>query len=513
MTRSLVHAGEELHACRVEAFGNAAGGALDAIDEVVGGPVQIAENFRPHVGDLVEIFSRNRLETLGYQHAALVDLLAGRDAGAFDRRRDVVGRGLQMIGEIAAGGLDDLGEIGGRLPDLVGGRDGGALDGAADVLVDAAQLFDALAESLDDIRLHAFDASAEARRFFVEQARGLAERIDLTLEMAREILQFADQHAGHPLHLRRLAADFAAGRVGAAGHVVDGAGEVGRGFLETRLELLERCLGVADDAVEILGVRLQAGEQRIGVVVDDETGLMQGRALVLEPAYQAADAVLVAAEGALDRGDFLMHDFLEHRGALHGMFDAADQKIDFGAHRLGNGGEAFGGDVLGADKTHGRLHEHFRDLAQLRRPPQEIGGDPDDDDRQHQKRHGPHGFRQGGAGKRRGAAEQGAGKHGEPGGNPDQRHAKGHPIGRIRRPAAELRQHHGRAGIVFIGRAGAQRGGLGWAGGVAPGLDVQRAGGGALVAALRFSRVYHGLYPRTPITVEMAANTILVAFL
>ena len=47
------------------------------------------------------------------------------------------------------------------------------------------------------------------------------------------------------------------------------------------------------------------------------------------------------------------------RGALHGVFHAAHEKINLRADRLSDGGETFGCDILGADQTHGRLHQDF----------------------------------------------------------------------------------------------------------------------------------------------------------
>ena len=66
---------------------------------------------------------------------------------------------------------------------------------------------------------------------------------------------------------------------------------------------------------------------------------------------------LVAAEGALDGGDFLVDDLFQNGGALHRVLDAADQQVDLGAHGLGNGGEAFGGDVLRANQPHRGLEQ------------------------------------------------------------------------------------------------------------------------------------------------------------
>ena len=193
----------------------------------------------------------------------------------------------------------------------------------------------------------------------------LRQLVDLAGELAREVAQAGDHLHRDIFHLRGLDADFAAGRVGALGHVVDGADDAARHVAQAGFEAAQRVMGGADDAVEILGVGFEPGEQRIGVVVDDQGRLVQGRALVLDAGDQAADAFLVAAEGALDGGDFLVDDFFQHGGALHGMLDAADQQVDFGAHRLGDGGQAFGRDVLRADQAHGRLHQDFRDLAQI----------------------------------------------------------------------------------------------------------------------------------------------------
>jgi hypothetical protein len=55
---------------------------------------------------------------------------------------------------------------------------------------------------------------------------------------------------------------------------------------------------------------------------------VQGRALVLDSGDEAADTLLIAAEGPFDGGDFLVDNLFQHRGPLHGMFHAADQQVD-----------------------------------------------------------------------------------------------------------------------------------------------------------------------------------------
>ena len=73
----------------------------------------------------------------------------------------------------------------------------------------------------------------------------------------------------------------------------------------------------------------------------------------------------------------------------------ADEQINFRADRLGDGREALGGNVLGADQAHGRLHQDFRNLTQLLGARLEIGHDPHDDDRESEQGHGRHKLRQG----------------------------------------------------------------------------------------------------------------------
>ena len=116
--------------------------------------------------------------------------------------------------------------------------------------------------------------------------------------------------------------------------------------------------------IEILGVAFKTAT-RTGLVfiADHDARLLQGGALVLEAGIKRADALLIAAEGALDGGDFLVHDAFELGGALHGVLDAADQDVDFGTHRLGDRGKAVGGDVLRPDEPHRRLNQNFRNLA------------------------------------------------------------------------------------------------------------------------------------------------------
>ena len=83
-----------------------------------------------------------------------------------------------------------------------------------------------------------------------------------------------------------------------------------------------------------------------------------------------------------------MDDLLQHGGALHRVFHAADQKVDFGADRLGDGCEAFSGDVLRAYQPHGGLEQRFGHLAHIGGAPQDIGHRPDDDDRNEEQGEG-----------------------------------------------------------------------------------------------------------------------------
>ena len=240
----------------------------------------------------------------------------------------------------------------------------------------------------------------------------------------------------HVFHVRGLDADLGARRIGALGHVVHGAHDVAGNVAQAAFEAAQRILGVGHDAVEVLGAVLEAGDQRIGVVADEQGGLVQGRALVLDAGDEAADALLVAAEGALDGGDFLVDDFLQHRGALHGVLHAADQQVDLGAHGLGDGGEAFGGDVLRAHQAHGGLEQGFRHLAHVGGAPQRVGGSP-----QHDDRHEEQGQRLQLAVDRRIGAEQ-AGMGEEPAAGPQGGEDDGdEAIGREGGAAAEPRQH------------------------------------------------------------------------
>ena len=281
--------------------------------------------------------------------------------------------------------------------------------------------------------------------------------------------------------------------MGAFGHVVDSADEAARHFAQAGLEAGECVVGGDDDVVEVLGIGLEPGQQRIGVVVDDEGRLVQRRALVLDAGDEGADALLVAAEGALDGGDFLVDDFFQNRGALHGMLDAADQQVDFGAHGLRDGGEAFGGDVLRADEAHGRLVEGFRHLAHVGGPPEHVSRSPDDGDRNQQQ-----GKRLQDAGKARrgsGGAGKCCGIGEEPAAGPQGREDEGDgAIGCEGRAAAEPRQHHGGAGIVLVGGAAAQRLLVGGrhAGSLAPGrLGI----GGATVWTARLGGICHNSFP------------------
>ena len=457
----LVEPADDLSARRVEAAGHFVGGLVDGAGDRFRRGIEIADQFRPGLGDAVEIFAGDRLQSLGDEVAALLDVLGGIEAGPLDRGCDISGRRLQVIGQVVGGGLHHLGQFGHRLFHLVGRIHRGPLDGAADVLVDAGELVDALAHQLRDAGFGAHGHPAEVRRFGAERARRLRQLVDLAGELAREVAQVADHDASHALHLRGLGADFRASGRGASRHFVDGAGEPRGHVAHAGFEARQGFVGIAYNAVEGLGVGLKPGEQRIGVVVDDQAGLVQGGALVLDAGDQRADALLVAAEGALDRGDFLVDDFLQHGGALHGMLDAADQQIDFRTHRLGNGGQAFGGDILGADQAHGRLHQHFRHMAELGGAPQEIGNAGDHGDGQREQGEGPDSFGQVGGTENVAAGEQRTRIDEEPTHHPGQGDEEGdNDIGRGGWRPAQPGHHHRGARVVLVGGAATDRRGI-----------------------------------------------------
>ena len=433
---------------------------------------------------------------------ALIDHLRGFDARPLDRLGHLIGGTLQVIGKRVAGVLHGFGQIGGLQLDLVGRGDAGALDGAGDVLVDVGELVDGIAHRLGHAGFHVLHRAAEIHRVAMQRAGDLAELFDLAVEKAREVAQAADHLAGDIFHMSGLHADFGASGIGPFGHVVKRPDDAARHVAQANFETAQRIVRRADDAFKILGVGFEAGNQRVGLVIDDKGCLMKRRALVLDAGDEASDAFLVAAEGALDGGDFLVDDFFKYGGALHRVLDAADQQINFGAYRLGNGGEAFGCHILRADQTHGRLRQDFGHIAQIGRPKEQIGRAGNYGDGQEQQSNG---LQQRGEGQRVCPRHPGEdvsiGE--EPAASPNRRQEEGQqPIRHARRAAAQPGQHAGRSGVVFIGGAVAERRGFGrQARGVAARLlGFTRAA----VWTARLGGICHVLFPHSHSLVDGA---------
>ncbi len=490
--RCLVETGEELRSRGREAAGDIVRRVVDRSRDVCSRLVEIGDEFCPRLGDALDVVGGNALQALRHEGAALLDHLRGVEAGTFEAGGHIFGGGLEMEGEVAARGLHDVGQVRHLLLDLVGRGDGCPFDGPRDVLVDSSKLVDRTADRLGHVQFHVLNRSAEIDGIIVECGRGLVQLFDLARELAREIAQLADHLGRDILHVRSLHADLGARRIGALCHVVHGADDAAGEIAQPRLETAEHVLCRHHDAVERLGVGLEPGEEGIGIVIDDERCLMQGRALVLDAGDEGTDTLLVAAEGALDGGDFLVHDLLEHRGALHGMLDAADEKVDLGADRLGNGCKSLGRDVLGAHEAHGGLVKRFRYLAHVRSTPEDESHAPDDgngDEEQRQGlqraaerlRAGARLVQDSGMGEKPAAGPQGGEQYCDRG------------IGREGRAAAQPRQHHGSAGIVLVGGPASHRSGFrGEAGRLAPGgVCIARA----TVWTARLSGVCHILFP------------------
>ncbi len=175
---------------------------------------------------------------------------------------------------------------------------------------------------------------------------------------------------------------------------------------------------------------------------------------------QAANADFVVAVGALERGDFVLHQRFELAGARQRALDAVAHGRDFAADRLADGDDGIARHAFGLGKPHGDPRHRLRDQAQFLRAPRHVGDAEEEDDRQqsrgaetdHQRDRRMVGTKRGidvgkiGPGQREAADNPGAGKHG------------GDEIGRTRRPALQRLQDLADRLLIVIGGAAAAAG-------------------------------------------------------
>ena len=183
---------------------------------------------------------------------------------------------------------------------------------------------------------------------------------------------------------------------------------------------------------------------------------MQGVALALEALEHQADALLVGAERSLDVGHFLVDHAFKFGRALHGVLDAADKLVDLAAHELRNRRQAFGGDVLRADETHGRLHQCLRDVVHLVGAVDQVAHGKEDCDRHECQQQRAHGDRQVLEAERIAQLGEGGDIEDDPDHQPDHRRGNSSPDRGRRGAAADRADRVGDDCVVLVGGHAAQ---------------------------------------------------------
>ena len=148
------------------------------------------------------------------------------------------------------------------------------------------------------------------------------------------------------------------------------------------------------DRADVLGEpEVHAGER-----VAHLLGLAHQRvALVGEVLDQPADAQLVVVIGALELGDFVVHQRLQFGGARERALDAVAHGGDFAPDRLTDAHDRFAGDAFRLGEAQGRVGHRGRDRAQLLRAAYHVGEHEDERDRHDDRAENAEQLRRGGA--------------------------------------------------------------------------------------------------------------------
>ena len=145
--------------------------------------------------------------------------------------------------------------------------------------------------------------------------------------------------------------------------------------------------------VDLLADQVADGGQILGQVdvdvVDGRAHLLgladQRVALVGEVLQQAADADFVVAIGALERGDFVLHQGFELAGAGQCPLDAVAHGRDFAADRLADGDDGIPRHALGLGEPQRDLRHRLRDQAQFLGAPGHMRDAEEEDDGQQRR--------------------------------------------------------------------------------------------------------------------------------
>ncbi len=222
----------------------------------------------------------------------------------------------------------------------------------------------------------------------------------------------------------------------------------------------------------------------------------QGLALIGEPVEKIADAHFVVVVGALDRGDFVVHQRFQFGRARQRALDPVAHGGDFAADGLSDRHDLLARGVLRLGQPHRHLGDGLGDQAQVVRAAEHVREHIEEDHRHDDGAGEPdHGGNADPRGREQGLQLAGVKiGGGEAAGGPDEGAGAGEDIGHARRAVVQGLQYPPELGAVVIGGA-ARRRVVGQSGGS---MNRSAAGGagiwlrllslaGAAVAALRRS--------------------------
>ena len=185
----------------------------------------------------------------------------------------------------------------------------------------------------------------------------------------------------------------------------------------------------------------------------------QGLALVGEPVEKIADAHFVVVVGALDRGDFVVHQRFQLGRARQRALDSVAHGGDFAADGLSDRDDLLARGILRLGQPHRHLGDGLGDQAQVLRAAEHMGEHVEEDHRHDDAAGEPdHGGDAEPRGREQGLQLTGVKiRGGEAAGGPDKGAGAGEDVGHARRAVVQGLQYLPELGTVVIGGAARRR--------------------------------------------------------
>ncbi|WP_410712084.1 hypothetical protein [Bradyrhizobium sp. BEA-2-5] len=286
------------------------------------------------------------VERLARLVAARHDVVGEPVAGVVDLGREVVGAQLELEQQRVRRILQGIVHLLGTLGDAVDDRGGALLEFAGDAvdalvqhLVDAVGEVDELVVDVAGLEV---EAGGQPLAGVEHRARGLVAGFLETVEQVAAALAERQDHV-------------------VAG-IAQRLGDVGPALFERAGDRLRNLVDAGGDRIRdqrdvVAQIDLHAGDGAADLLglADQIVALMRD---VLE---QGADAHLVVAIGALQRGDLVGDQRLELAGARNRALDAVAHRRDLAADGLADGDHGIGGRAFGLGEADRDLRHRLRD--------------------------------------------------------------------------------------------------------------------------------------------------------